>query len=63
LGITGFKGRKTGLFKPVWERVPDAPEQGEREKGLFYGPEYAEVERRSGSDEAGFFDLQKRINA
>jgi hypothetical protein len=39
LGITGFKGRKTGLFKPVWERVPDAPEQGEREKGLFYGPE------------------------
>jgi hypothetical protein len=33
------------------------------EKGLFYGPEQAEVERRSGSDEAGFFDLQKRINA
>jgi hypothetical protein len=37
--MNGFKGRKTGLFKPVWlaDRFPDGPGGGRREKGLFLG--------------------------
>jgi len=30
--MNGFKGRKTGLFKPVWERIVFVDGLGEREE-------------------------------
>jgi hypothetical protein len=47
--MNSFKGRKTGLFKPVWlaDRFPDGLVEGEGKEDLFLGWFFWEMERRS----------------